>query len=56
LKADSSGHLAPESMADAERVMIETALKRNNENRTLAASQLGISRRTLQRKLKEYRQ
>jgi two-component system response regulator AtoC len=55
LKADSSGYLAPESMADAERVMIEAALKRNNENRTLAAGQLGISRRTLQRKLKEYR-
>jgi DNA-binding NtrC family response regulator len=55
LKADSSGSLAPESMADAERVMIEAALKRNNENRTLAAGQLGISRRTLQRKLKEYR-
>jgi len=45
----------PESMADAERVMIDAALKRNNGNRTLAAGQLGISRRTLQRKLKEYR-
>jgi DNA-binding NtrC family response regulator len=54
-KADSSGSLAPKSMADAERVMIEAALKRNNENRTQAAGQLGISRRTLQRKLKDYR-
>jgi DNA-binding NtrC family response regulator len=51
-----SGRIAPpESMAEAERVMIEAALKRNNGNRTLAAGQLGISRRTLQRKLKEYR-
>ena len=54
-KAESGRIAAPESMADAERVMIEAALKRNNENRTLAAGQLGISRRTLQRKLKEYR-
>ncbi|MEI6787201.1 MAG: sigma-54 dependent transcriptional regulator [bacterium] len=54
-KAETGRIAAPESMADAERVMIEAALKRNNENRTLAAGQLGISRRTLQRKLKEYR-
>lgn len=46
---------APDSMAQAERLMIESALKRNGDNRTLAAEQLGISRRTLQRKLKEYR-
>jgi transcriptional regulator with PAS, ATPase and Fis domain len=42
-------------MADAERIMIHAALKKHNGNRTLAAEQLGISRRTLQRKLKEYR-
>jgi len=46
---------APASMAEGERIMIYTALKQNNGNRTLAAEQLGISRRTLQRKLKEYR-
>ena len=46
---------APESMAQAEHLMIDAALKRNGGNRTLAATQLGISRRTLQRKLKEYR-
>ena len=45
----------PESMAEAERLMIEAALRRHDGNRTLAAAQLGISRRTLQRKLKEYR-
>ncbi len=45
---------APESMQEAERVMIEAALKKFDNNRTKAAEQLGISRRTLQRKLKEY--
>lgn len=45
----------PASMAEGERIMIYAALKKNNGNRTLAAEQLGISRRTLQRKLKEYR-
>ena len=42
-------------MAEGERLMIYAALKKNNGNRTLASEQLGISRRTLQRKLKEYR-
>jgi DNA-binding NtrC family response regulator len=46
---------APASMAEGERLMIYAALKKNNGNRTLASEQLGISRRTLQRKLKEYR-
>jgi len=51
-----SHHTAePASMAEGERMMIYAALKKNNGNRTLAAAQLGISRRTLQRKLKEYR-
>ncbi|MEI8139517.1 MAG: sigma-54 dependent transcriptional regulator [bacterium] len=45
----------PASMAEGERMMIYAALKKNDGNRTLAAEQLGISRRTLQRKLKEYR-
>jgi two-component system response regulator HydG len=44
----------PESIHSAERTMIYACLKRNNGNRTRAAEQLGISRRTLQRKLKEY--
>ncbi len=54
LKGDAPRGAAPESMADAERVMIYAALRKNNGNRTQAAEQLGISRRTLQRKLKEY--
>ncbi len=46
---------SPESIHEAERAMIYSALKRNDGNRTRAAEQLGISRRTMQRKLKEYR-
>jgi transcriptional regulator with PAS, ATPase and Fis domain len=42
------------SIAEASRQMIISALKMNNGNRTEAARQLGISRRTLQRKLHEY--
>lgn len=44
------GNLNLESM---ERQMIETALLKSGNNRTEAAELLGISRRTLQRKLKE---
>lgn len=54
LKGNST-HAEPSSMAEGERLMIYSALKTHNGNRTLAAGQLGISRRTLQRKLKEYR-
>ncbi len=44
-----------ESLEEAERNMIFAALRRSNGNRTEAAQQLGISRRTMQRKLKRYR-
>jgi DNA-binding NtrC family response regulator len=53
-RTDAGRAPAPESMQDAERIMIQTALKKFEGNRTKAAGQLGISRRTLQRKLKEY--
>jgi two-component system, NtrC family, response regulator AtoC len=46
--------LAAGSIADAEKMMILSALKKHNNNRTKAAVDLGISRRTLHRKLKEY--
>ncbi len=42
------------SMQDAERNMIIRALDDHKGNRTLAAKQLGISRRTLHRKLNEF--
>jgi two-component system, NtrC family, response regulator AtoC len=42
------------SLAETERAMIEAALQRCNNNRTEAARALGISRRTLHRKLKQY--
>ncbi|MDD2599946.1 MAG: sigma-54 dependent transcriptional regulator [Kiritimatiellae bacterium] len=37
-----------------ERIILEERLKTNNGNRTLSAEQLGISRRTIQRKIKEH--
>jgi len=43
-----------ETIADAERRMIYAALKRHDGNRSAAAEQLGISRRTLYNKLAEY--
>ena len=42
-------------LRDAERQMIEEALQRHKGNRTRAALDLGISRRTLHRKLNEFR-
>jgi len=44
---------APSSIKEANRRMIVTALEASGGNRTLAAKQLGISRRTLHRKLRE---
>jgi DNA-binding NtrC family response regulator len=44
----------PLSIDEAEKNLIAKALKATGGNRTLAAKQLGISRRTLHRKLNEY--
>jgi DNA-binding NtrC family response regulator len=44
------------SLADMERAKILTVLRNQNDNRSRAAQELGISRRTLHRKLNEYRQ
>ncbi|MDA3799732.1 MAG: sigma-54 dependent transcriptional regulator [Kiritimatiellae bacterium] len=44
------------SMADVEKELILNALKDNNQNITKAAEQLGISRRTLHRKLNKYKE
>ena len=54
-RMDAGGGGATGSIEEAERSMIYAALKKNKGNRSRAAVQLGISRRTLQRKLKEYR-
>jgi two-component system response regulator AtoC len=43
-----------QSLEAVEKQMIAQALKANNGNRTRAAEQLGISRRTLHRKLNEF--
>jgi DNA-binding NtrC family response regulator len=47
---------SPHCLADAERAMIFAALEKHGENRTKAAEELGISRRTLHRKLRQYRE
>ena len=51
-KAASAGSVV--TMEDAEKEMIISALNTHNGSRTKAAEQLGISRRTLHRKLNEY--
>jgi len=43
------------SLADTERRKIMAVLEKNDGNRTRAAEELGISRRTLHRKLREYK-
>jgi DNA-binding NtrC family response regulator len=42
------------NLQDAEKQLIQNALRRSGGNRTEAARTLGISRRTLHRKLNEY--
>ena len=44
------------SLAETERSKIMAVLEKNGGNRTRAAEELGISRRTLHRKLREYRE
>lgn len=44
-----------DSLADAEKQLIQAALNRNKNNITKASKALGISRRTLHRKLKAYK-
>jgi len=46
--------IASYNLTNMERFYIEQALKKTNYNRTKAASLLGVSRRTLHRKLNEY--
>lgn len=46
---------APATVQDAEKQLIIRALQESQGNRTLAAKKIGLSRRTLHRKLHEYR-
>jgi len=50
----AAGGPRAETLAEAEKAMILAALKKHGQNRTKAAQELGISRRTLHRKLKAY--
>lgn len=43
-----------EIMDSSEKYIIETVLEKNNWNKTLSAKQLGISRKTLYNKIKQY--
>jgi len=52
--AGSSGHLYDRVMSRVEKVLIAHALKANGSVQTRAARQLGISRNTLRRKVRDY--
>ncbi|MDD4016895.1 MAG: sigma-54 dependent transcriptional regulator [Kiritimatiellae bacterium] len=54
--ATSGGLSIPDGMSleQLERAVLEARLQQNNGNRTLTADQLGLSRRTIQRKIKEH--
>ncbi|HIE11481.1 MAG TPA: sigma-54-dependent Fis family transcriptional regulator [Kiritimatiellae bacterium] len=53
-QSTSTGSLRNLTLREAEKRLVVEALKANSGNRTRAAEQLGISRRTLHRKIKEY--
>lgn len=48
------GEYVPRTLADLEQLHIERTLRRHRQNRTHAAIELGISRATLIKKIKEY--
>ena len=52
--AGTAGAGTGRGLRDAERQLIAEALRRHRDNRTMAAQELGISRRTLHRKLNEF--
>ncbi len=55
--ARSGVAVAPDSsLAETEKAMILAAIRQHNGNRTKAAEALGISRRTLHRKLSQYKE
>jgi DNA-binding NtrC family response regulator len=55
--AEAEEYIEPEdnlNLDTLERIMLEKALKRNGGNRKKAALELGISDRTLYRRIKQY--
>ena len=48
------GEYVPRSLAELERLHIERTLRRHRQNRTHAAAELGISRATLIKKIREF--
>lgn len=54
IKMESEQHL-PANFTEMEKTLIRDALKISNKNKSLAAKKLGISRRTLYRKMDEYK-
>lgn len=52
--AQTGGLSEPRSLGDAEKIMIIEALERNGGRRKATARELGISERTLYRKIKDY--
>jgi len=53
--AENAMNFPPDMTLDAiERAILESRLQQNNGNRTVTADQLGLSRRTIQRKIKEH--
>lgn len=53
-ETDEEDDVVDGSLEEMERKSIKSVLNKNNGNRRLAAKQLGISERTLYRKIKEY--
>jgi transcriptional regulator with PAS, ATPase and Fis domain len=56
LRREEPQRPAPQNLAELEKIGILEAVKKANGNQSRAASMLGISSRTLYRKLKSYRQ
>jgi two-component system, NtrC family, response regulator AtoC len=54
LSMPNMDHHVPQTLVEIERVHIERSLRAHNGNRTHAARELGISRATLIKKVKEY--
>lgn len=54
INLSKSFHYPSVNLREMERQLIELALRRNQGNRKAAASELGITERTLYRRLREF--